>query len=854
MQTRTIAIDNCWEVAQRRPADLDLFLGVGGEELWIPAEVPGHIHRDLVRAGIIQDPFRRLGEIGCRWVDEADWTWRTTLRVTAEQLAARGNGRHFLDFGGIDTIGRITLNGQTIAESGNYFVPVRADVTELLHPGDNEIRVEIDSSLVAGRKRSMEYLGDGTSERGKQHYFNFPPRSFVRKPQYMFGWDWGPELVSAGLHGAVEWTTVPVAEIVDWRMRYEFTGPGTVDIDVRVVVAVHDASVRLEVGAALYAAGDNTPSALVPPGVGTHTIDLPTIRGQQVERWSPNGMGGQRRYLLNLRVRPLDTENGSGGYVAHKGFSVGFREIELLREADPHGGGEGFRFRVNGKDVFARGANWIPEGCFPGEIDEGRLRERLTQARDAGLNMLRVWGGGCYESEAFYALCDELGLMVWQDFPFACSSYPDDDPLFVRDVRAEAVSAVRRLRHRACLAMWCGGNENAELHQGRWSGEKQATRFFGDRIIHELLPDVLADEDPGRPYWPNTPYGDAGEGNVQNENFGTAHYWNVWHAKEPSSNGDWVNYAKSNCRFSSEFGFAAPAGMRAWSSCMDPVDRRVESLVSRWHDKTRKGYGTYLDFIRMHFPDPVTFSDLVYYGQLNQSMALSFGIEHWRRRRGRCWGTLFWQWNDCWPTHSWAVVDIAGDPKLAYWAVKRSYAPLLLSLERDARGVVAHLVNDTAQTVSGRLELVLRTFEGEDVSEASAAVTVAAGSTTGAVLRLDMPGFVSDSGTDVVVEARLHGDNREVLAEAFQFLAEPKDLRLPSPGLGCRFEEGCVVVRSERFAAFVTLSFPGLETRVKLSDNGFHLGAGQERRIRLTTPGHPVCRTVLESHLELRHL
>lgn len=853
MQTRSRSIDTGWEVAQRRPAELDLFQKTGGEELWIPAQVPGHVHRDLVRAGVIQDPFHRLGEIGCRWVDEADWTWRTAFEISGEDLAARGNGRHFLDFHGIDTLGSVFVNGRRVAESGNYFVPVRADVTDILHPGTNEIRVEIDSSLVAGRRRAADYLGDGTSDRGSQHYFNFPPRAFVRKPQYMFGWDWGPELVSAGIHGPVELNTVPVAEIVDWRMRTRFTGLETVDIDVQVTVTVHDPDVALEVGAALYASGDNTPSASIPAGIGTHMVDLPTIVGQRIERWWPNGMGGQRRYLLNLRVRPIDPENGFSGYVAHRGFSVGFREIELIREPDPHGGGEGFRFRVNGKDVFARGANWIPDGCFPGEIDERQLRQRLTQARDAGFNMLRVWGGGCYESDAFYSLCDELGLMVWQDFPFACSSYPDDDPLFVRDVKAEAVAAIRRLRHRASLAMWCGGNENVELHQGRWSGEKQATPFFGDRIIHHVLPEALQQEDPGRPYWPNTPYGDAGEGNVQNENYGTAHYWNVWHAKEPTSNGDWTNYAKSNCRFSSEFGFASPAGPRAWANCMAPEDRTVGSLVSRWHDKTRKGFDTYVDFIRMHFPEPVTFDDFIYFGQLNQAMALSFGIEHWRRRRGRCWGTLFWQLNDCWPTHSWAVVDSAGDPKLAWWAVRRAYAPLLLSLEREERGVVAHVVNDSNETVSGRLELVMRTFDGEEFHRAETPLTSAAGSTTGAVLRLDFPGFVADSGTDVYVEGRLIGDNRTVLADSIQFLAEPKNLRLASPGLDIRIERGTAVIRTQRFAAFVTLSFPGLSEPVRPADNGFHMNPGEVRRIGLHTPAS-VSDQMLASHLVIRHL
>ncbi len=291
--------------------------------------------------------------------------------------------------------------------------------------------------------------------------------------------------------------------------------------------------------------------------------------------------------------------------------------------------------------------------------------------------MLRIWGGGLYETEEFYDLCDELGILVWQDFGFACSMYPDDKEWFVEQVRAEATAAVRRIRNHPCLALWCGGNENLELFQGRWDGKTQATKFFGDKLIHETLPAVLEAEDPKTPYWPNSPYGGD---NATSEDYGDSHYWNVWHSKLPGSNGDWPNYLLSTSRFSSEFGFAAPCGYASWDKAASPDDRWPRSPVARWHDKTRKGYETYLNFIAMHYPAPQTFDDLIYYGQANQADALKCGIEHWRRLKGRCWGTLFWQFNDCWPVQSWSVIDSEGDPKAAYYASKRFYAPVLLSL------------------------------------------------------------------------------------------------------------------------------------------------------------------------------
>lgn len=287
---------------------------------------------------------------------------------------------------------------------------------------------------------------------------------------------------------------------------------------------------------------------------------------------------------------------------------------------------------------------------------------------------------------------------------------------------------------------------------------------------------------------------------------------------------------------------------------MDEDDRSIDSLVSRWHDKTRKGYGNYLAFIGMHFPDPVDFEDMIYYGQANQAMALQFGIEHWRRRRGRCWGTLFWQLNDCWPTHSWSVVDSAGEPKLAWHAVRRSYADILVTMERQGPTIEAHVVNETAAMVTGTLELRLLTFDGMEVSRSQVPLTAGAGGTTGPAVRLTVPGFVADSGAEVVAHAQLVGDDRGVLGESFLFLAEPKDLRLPDPGLKIQVENGVVTVHSERFAAFVTLRVRGVERQPHWSDNGFHLLPGASRTIRLDWCGQSLDDSRLRARISVRHL
>lgn len=875
VQPITTILSEPWELAERLPRNRDLFLTEGGENIWIPAQVPGHVHSDLQRAGVIADPFWRLNEQGVRWVDEADWTYRTTFTVEAERLALRGGyGKHYLDFGGLDTLARVYLNGTQVGASENFFVPLRLDVTDTLREGENELRIEFDSALRVGRDRAEAYLGDGTSERGRQAYFNFAPRAFLRKPQYMFGWDWGPELVSCGIWQPVELVTVPVAEIVDWRMDYTFTDPVTVDIRLALTVDKHEPG-PMVVSTALYAPGDNTPSAILPDEPGRHTVEM-EIRGQKVAVWNPNGLavmptvnglrpkgGPRKRYFLNFKVsRPGDTIFDEAEVVAFKGVSVGFRTVEVIQEPDADGKGVSFGFRVNGVKTFIKGANWIPDGSFPGQITEQQLRERLTQAREAGFNMLRVWGGGLYESDTFYNLCDELGILVWQDFALACSMYPDDDLGFVENVRQEAAVNVRRLRHHPCLALWCGGNENVELFQNRWSGDAQATRFYGAHLIHEVFPAVLADEDTRTSYWPNSPYSGTPDAPAQDPDRGDAHFWGAWH-NHGGSSGDWVHYAESDNRFSSEFGFASPAGMAAWGSCTVPEDRNPRSLVSQFHNKTRKDYDVYLGYIEKHFPKVQTWEDLVYYGQANQAEALRFGVEHWRRRKERCGGTLFWQLNDCWPTHSWAVIDSFGEPKAAYYAAKRFYAPLLLSLVRVGDTVEAHLIHDPetneAAPPAGTLDVKLSTLDGATVTAKSTKTMAPQNGASGPLLSLSLDADALGQTERLFVDATFADANGAVLAQNVLLLNEPNVLQLPNPNLQVHIENvedgtATLTLSGNSFAPYTWLRFEGVSQPPVFSENWLHLRPGQAYSISVSNLPAGLTADDLRARLRVRSL
>jgi beta-mannosidase len=531
------------------------------------------------------------------------------------------------------------------------------------------------------------------------------------------------------------------------------------------------------------------------------------------ERWWPHGFGAP--HLYDLTVELVAGSDVVDGLTAR----IGRREIELVQTPDEVGAS--FEFHVNGVPIFAKGANWIPDDSFPARTTRERVRVQLELARECGMNMIRVWGGGLYESTDFYDACDELGLLVWQDFLFACALYPDDDE-FVAAIVAEARAAVRRVRNHTSLALWCGNNENQWLF---WMGAYGAgMRLLGERLYHDDLPAVVATEDPGRSYWPSSPFGS--ETDPSGEADGDCHYWNVWHGE-----GDWVHYAKCTARFVSEFGFSGPPDLLTLEEWLDPGDLAVDTPGMRWHDKTGKGYATYLGFIALHYPMPTTVADLVYYGQLNQADAMRFGIEHFRRLRPHTMGTLVWQLNDCWPVQSWAWVDHRLRPKAAWYAAKRFYAPLLLSLSREGDTVRAHLVNDATDPRDGSLSVRAIDHDGTVLWAIDQVAAVGAGESR-LVLEEELPPEVVAAGAHAVVHATFAD------VESTLLLVEPKDLRLPVPQVridavptadGARLRLG-----SDSLTLSVMLSLEGADAT--WSDNVFHLLPGEPREVLVTSP------------------
>lgn len=861
METLRVQLESDW-----RFRELNSRGGSEASDLdWMPAQVPGNVHLDLMRNGVIADPFQRMHERSCAWVDETDWVYETTFPVEKPPAHA------YLLFHGLDTLAEIFLNGEELARTDNMFVPHEFPVGGKLRAGENTLRVIFRSALRVGRERQKEWVGADSLPR--PHWFVWGPRSFVRKAQYMYGWDWGPELVSCGIWRPVELVTVPVARLLDWRYEVEFVG-GSPEAPEKAVVHVEAEIERApgqEERLLTFTAGftrlvdlvkiypvplPEPVSTSVPTGSARNMVRS-TFVVENPHLWWPNGSHPENRFYQTLYTLTLYLdclEAGAEKMVDKKTACVGLRTVELLREPDADGSGEGFRFRVNGRDIFIKGANWIPADSFPGRLYhepncivasclpecDTSTKYLLRLACNAYVNMLRVWGGGIYESEHFYEMCDAYGILVWQDFPYACAYYPDTGE-YAGAARKEAIAAVRRIRNHPSLALWCANNENHMMFHNHWEGkENKAPRLLGEKLYHEILPAVVAQEDPRTPYWPSSPHG--GE-NPNSPDFGDRHNWDVWHGV-----GDWTHYTKDNSRFVSEFGFASSCGLEAWESCLAKGDKWPRSPVVRWHNKTRKGYDTYLNYIRLHFPEPRTLEDLVYYSQLNQAEALKCGVEHWRRQKGRCWGTLFWQWNDCWPVQSWSVIDYALHPKAAYYFAKRFYAPMLLSLVRRGEEVAAHLTNDLPEPIQGEVTVNVETFDGDVlISEIFDASIDTNGTESVGAINIAP---VLLHAREVYVYAHFEPDWEigQERVENFLFLAEPKDLRLPAPGLSMSIarlngisEMWDLTITTHRFAPYVwwrNLDIPE-EDRPEMwgNDNFMHLRAGESRRVKVHVVG-----------------
>ncbi|MCS5720218.1 glycoside hydrolase family 2 protein [Herbiconiux sp. CPCC 205763] len=707
------------------------------DALPIPATVPGTVHTDLLAAGLIVDPYLDLNEITLDWIGRAEWVYSLPLRHSP----APGD-RTVLAFDGLDTVASVTVNGTVVARTENMHRRYEMDVTEVLGGGDDILEVRFHSAWAFGEAERKRI--------GELPNIYPAPFNYLRKMACNFGWDWGPALVTAGIWRAVTLVSGPPSRIA--RVSPHVTVTGATGRALFEVELAAPAGTALRLDARI---GHSHARADIEAGAVSALVEVSV---PEPELWWPTGLGDQPLHEASVRLLEGDT------LLDEWRERIGFRTVRLDTSADEIG--SAFAFLINDAAVPVRGANWIPDDCFLPRVTEQRLRERLVQAVDANINLLRIWGGGVYESDTFYRLCDELGIMVWQDFLFACAAYPEDERL-AAEVAAEARDNVQRLLPHPSLVLWNGNNENI-WGWFDWDWQQQiGDRTWGLGYYLDLLPEIVATVDPNRPYWAGSPYSGTMDVHPNADEHGLKHIWDVWNEL------DYRHYRDSAPRFVSEFGWQGPA---AYSTIARSI--RDRTLTSRspgtlHHQKANAGNHKLERGLVPHLDVPVDFDDWHFALQLNQAWAIGLGVRHFRSLHPRCFGTIVWQFNDCWPVTSWSAVDGDGRKKLLWYALRDANATALLTVQPRAEGLAVVAVNDRSDSWRIRLTVRRLSFDGRELARFTG--RFAADRLATAEIRLPQDvATATDPRSELLVVESDTGE-RDIW-----FYAEPRDLDLPT--------------------------------------------------------------------------
>ena len=813
------------------------------------AAVPGSVYGTLLENALIPDPYYRDNELLVLPLMENDFVYSTVFEAKPELLAC---DEAILRFEGIDTLAQIYLNGALLGQACNMHRVWEFDVLSLLKQGDNELRVVIDSPTKYIREENEKVYtgGSGDSMEGFPH---------LRKAHCMFGWDWGPRLPDAGIFRPVSLLGVKNSRIESvYVTQHHEEGKVTLDFDVTLELfggsksaqgsgfmeqAAQWDTTRIEVEVTSPDGKKYHPNLSGKEPAGEAPKEDYRIEITDPQLWWPRGYGKQPLYqvkvtLLSKEGEALDTWERR----------IGLRVLTVNTEKDEWG--NCFAHEVNGVKVFAMGADYIPEDNILSRVNRERTRKLLTDAAWANHNCIRVWGGVYYPDDFFFDICDELGLIVWQDFMFACASYELDDD-FERNVSKEIVDNVRRIRHHACLGLWCGNNEmETQTLDGVWkTTAKQKYDYI--KLYEYIIPKILQEEDPAAFYWPSSPSSGGNFDNPWDENRGDTHYWDVWHGNKP-----FTEYRKLRFRYLSEFGFQSFPCLKTVESFTLPEDRNIFSRVMEMHQRNCAANGKILNYLAATYLYPKDFDSLLYTSQLLQADAIRYGVEHFRRHRGRCMGAVVWQLNDIWPVASWASVDYYGRWKALHYAERKMFAPVMISceevgelserpyciaqpapIEKSAR---LHVANETTKPVEGMVQWELRDPDSAVLVSGSEKVRVPA--LDGVWLEKQL--FNEYDEREIHISFRFLVEGESVSANTCLF-TPPKHYRFRDPHLCVERDGSTLIVRAAAYAKNVEIE--GVDGDVKLSDNFFDMEAGEYRvEILEGDAGQFRCRSVYD--------
>ncbi|SFC90618.1 beta-mannosidase [Butyrivibrio sp. YAB3001] len=778
------------------------------QDKWYSAVVPGTVYTDLLENGLMEDPYYRDNEDAARELMDYDYEYRTRFAVSSSD-ELRSHEEVVLRFEMIDTVADIYLNDSLLGSVCNMHRTYEYQVKEILKD-ENELRVILHSPNKFIKKAFEEDPVLGTEDCSK----GFPK---LRKAHYMFGWDWGPRLPDAGIMRTVSLLGISKDRFESVYIRQKHLED--------IVALSFDITTEKK-------SGCTSKVSITSPDGKEIITDKDASEGVNIvspQLWWPNGYGEQPLYTVKIELKSQD-----GEVLDIWEKRIGLRTMSISRQKDEYG--EEFAHVVNGVKIFAMGADYIPQDNILSRVNKDRTRTLLKHCADSHFNCIRVWGGGYYPEDDFYDICDELGLVVWQDFMFACAVYRLTED-FEENIKEEIIQNVRRLRHHASLGLWCGNNE-MELFVGQehW-GAKHTLKSDYVKMYEYLFPKIMKEEDPQTYYWPASPSSGGGFDDPNDENRGDAHYWEVWHGNQP-----FTAYRQFHFRYLSEFGFQSFPSVKTIETFTEPEDRNIFSYVMEKHQRNSAANGKIMNYMSQTFLYPESLDELVYYSQLLQAEAIRYGVEHFRRNRGRCMGTVYWQLNDCWPVASWASIDYEGRWKALQYYAKRFFAPILISCEEKGYLDQRVSVNDDAEPIRKSIRL---NVQNEQLESANVKMKWQLRNARAEILEQHEEDIKVDPLSSYWFEeksldhALLHENyvsyqlvnrNNEVISEGTVLFCPPKHFKFVDPQLSYRVEGDEIIVSAKAYAKSVEIMNDNDD--LLLSDNYFDLNA-EEKRIKV---------------------
>ncbi|WP_426277282.1 beta-mannosidase [Chryseobacterium sp. S-02] len=775
---------------------------------WLTATVPGTVHLDLMNHQLIPDPYKDENEKKVQWVENEDWDYQTVFKISAKELQ---NQNADLVFYGLDTFSEIYLNGKLLQKTDNMFRTWKIPVKDELKVGNNTLQIKFKSSVNVGK------------DLAKKVPFAMPetPRSFVRKAQYQFGWDWGPRLVTVGIWKEVKLNFWNQAKLENVKIEQKTLTRQKADLHIHTeIFAEKEGKYTLLI---------NNKSQNIALKSGVNVISVP-YQIQNPKLWQPNGWGDPNLYQLKISLQK-DSKT-----LAEKSDRIGLRTIELIQEKDEKG--KSFYFKVNGNPMYAKGTNWIPSDSFTTRITKEKYQKLIKDCKDANMNMIRVWGGGIYEDDEFYKACDENGILVWQDFMFAGSFYPSGEN-FQKNVEFEVRDQINRLQNHPSLALWCGNNEIDEAIVN-WGYQKQfkyskedSLQVWKDykKVFHEVIPNALKENLTSEKniYWPTSP--SIGWGHKESLTEGDSHYWGVWWGEQP-----FEIYNEKVPRFASEYGFQGMPTLETTKSMFSGApDLSLQNGTIKAHEKHSRGWEIIDNYMKRDYNIPTDFVKYNYVSQLLQARGMQIAIEAHRRAKPYNMGTLYWQLNDCWPVVSWSSIDYLGNWKALHYQVKRSFENQVILTEEKNGVLNFYVVNDELKKFNEvSLDFDIIRLNGEKKGSSGAAETKTL--EPNGVLKFDsfsLEEVIGDSDKNqFFLHLILKDGNDKIIAENNYFFSKPKDLKLTKPAIKIRKISATEIeVSTDVLAKDVYLMGD-----THFSDNFFDLLPKTSKRIKLSKP------------------